>query len=66
MGILAGRDFSTTVFGDESIAKRPMNRVMLPLNQMGAVCKKVRKVLNFRQLQSKGQQAYKPFITKCQ
>lgn len=39
MGILAGRDFSTTVFGDESIAKRPMNRVMLPLNQMGADCK---------------------------
>ncbi|PLS33148.1 3-phosphoshikimate 1-carboxyvinyltransferase [Carnobacterium maltaromaticum] len=38
MGILAGRDFESTLFGDESIAKRPMNRVMLPLNQMGAHC----------------------------
>lgn len=39
MGILAGTDFETTLFGDDSIAKRPMNRVMLPLNQMGATAK---------------------------
>ncbi|MTD38929.1 3-phosphoshikimate 1-carboxyvinyltransferase [Erwinia sp. CPCC 100877] len=38
MGILAGRPFTTELFGDHSIAKRPMNRVMLPLNKMGAVC----------------------------
>ncbi|MGX7191975.1 3-phosphoshikimate 1-carboxyvinyltransferase [Enterococcus moraviensis] len=38
MGILAGTDFSTELFGDHSIAKRPMNRVMLPINQMGAEC----------------------------
>ncbi|MBO0469257.1 3-phosphoshikimate 1-carboxyvinyltransferase [Enterococcus sp. DIV0242_7C1] len=37
-GILAGTDFSTELFGDHSIAKRPMNRVMLPINQMGAEC----------------------------
>lgn len=37
-GILAGRPFTSTMFGDESIAKRPMNRVMLPLNEMGAAC----------------------------
>lgn len=36
MGILAGQDFTTTLFGDESLAKRPMNRVMLPLREMGA------------------------------
>lgn len=36
LGILAGRPFETTLFGDVSIGKRPMNRVMLPLNQMGA------------------------------
>lgn len=36
MGILAGQDFSSTLFGDDSLAKRPMNRVMLPLAQMGA------------------------------
>lgn len=36
MGILAGQPFTTTLFGDDSLAKRPMNRVMLPLNQMGA------------------------------
>ncbi len=38
MGILAGRPFETTLLGDDSIAKRPMNRVMLPLRQMGVVC----------------------------
>lgn len=37
-GILAGSSFTTTLFGDESIAKRPMNRVMLPLREMGAHC----------------------------
>lgn len=36
MGILAGQDFTTTLFGDDSLAKRPMNRVMLPLREMGA------------------------------
>jgi 3-phosphoshikimate 1-carboxyvinyltransferase len=36
MGILAGQPFATTLFGDESLNKRPMNRVMLPLKQMGA------------------------------
>lgn len=36
MGILAGQDFPTTLFGDDSLAKRPMNRVMLPLREMGA------------------------------
>lgn len=35
MGILAGQDFTTTLFGDDSLAKRPMNRVMLPLREMG-------------------------------
>ncbi|MGX7418279.1 3-phosphoshikimate 1-carboxyvinyltransferase [Carnobacterium gallinarum] len=38
MGILAGTDFTTTLYGDDSIAKRPMNRVMLPLKEMGANC----------------------------
>lgn len=36
MGILAGQPFTTTLFGDDSLAKRPMNRVMLPLQEMGA------------------------------
>ncbi|WP_086347524.1 3-phosphoshikimate 1-carboxyvinyltransferase [Candidatus Enterococcus clewellii] len=37
-GILAGQDFTTELFGDASIAKRPMARVMTPLNQMKADC----------------------------
>lgn len=37
-GILAGRPFTSELSGDDSIAKRPMARVMNPLNQMGAVC----------------------------
>ncbi|MDH6364184.1 3-phosphoshikimate 1-carboxyvinyltransferase [Enterococcus sp. PF1-24] len=36
MGILAGSDFTTVLAGDDSLSKRPMNRVMAPLSQMGA------------------------------
>lgn len=36
LGILAGAPFHTCLIGDESIAKRPMDRVALPLREMGA------------------------------
>ncbi|MCI0129818.1 3-phosphoshikimate 1-carboxyvinyltransferase [Vagococcus sp. CY53-2] len=36
MGILAKQSFDTVLFGDEYLNKRPMNRVILPLNQMNA------------------------------
>lgn len=36
MGILAGQSFETTMYGDDSLNRRPMNRVMLPLREMGA------------------------------
>lgn len=36
MGILAGCEFHSTLIGDESIAKRPMQRVTGPLKQLGA------------------------------
>ncbi len=35
-GILAGQPFETTIGGDESLSKRPMKRIMTPLQQMGA------------------------------
>jgi 3-phosphoshikimate 1-carboxyvinyltransferase len=35
-GILAGHPFETTLTGDESLSRRPMNRVIEPLAQMGA------------------------------
>lgn len=35
-GILAAQPFSTTLTGDSSIQKRPMDRVALPLKKMGA------------------------------
>lgn len=35
-GILAGQPFDTAITGDESICKRPMRRVTLPLSLMGA------------------------------
>ena len=35
-GILAGQNFESTLFGDESLSKRPMRRVINPLSQMGA------------------------------
>lgn len=36
LGILATLSFHTVVIGDESIAKRPMSRVTIPLREMGA------------------------------
>lgn len=35
-GVLASRDFKSTLVGDESLSKRPMKRVIEPLTQMGA------------------------------
>lgn len=35
-GLLAGCPFETKLTGDESLTKRPMNRVALPLEKMGA------------------------------
>jgi 3-phosphoshikimate 1-carboxyvinyltransferase len=35
-GILAAQPFRTRIFGDESLSRRPMQRVMKPLAEMGA------------------------------
>jgi len=35
MGVLAGQGFSTTLVGDASLSKRPMDRIAVPLGQMG-------------------------------
>ena len=35
-GILAGQPFVSRVFGDESLSRRPMQRIMRPLAEMGA------------------------------
>ncbi|MGJ8634271.1 MAG: 3-phosphoshikimate 1-carboxyvinyltransferase [Luteolibacter sp.] len=35
-GILAGQDFTSELFGDESLSSRPMGRVTIPLAEMGA------------------------------
>lgn len=36
-GLLSGQSFASTLVGDASLSKRPMKRVIGPLNQMGAV-----------------------------
>ncbi|MHB1049771.1 MAG: 3-phosphoshikimate 1-carboxyvinyltransferase [Bacteroidota bacterium] len=36
-GILSGQNFSTVISGDEYLVKRPMQRIIDPLQQMGAV-----------------------------
>ena len=38
-GILAGQNFNSVLFGDESLSKRPMKRVIEPLSMMGAEIK---------------------------
>jgi 3-phosphoshikimate 1-carboxyvinyltransferase len=35
-GLLAGQPFSSRIFGDESLSRRPMARVIRPLTEMGA------------------------------
>ena len=35
-GILAGQDFTSELVGDESLSRRPMARIIKPLEQMGA------------------------------
>ena len=35
-GIVAGQQFSSELFGDESLSRRPMERVITPLERMGA------------------------------
>jgi 3-phosphoshikimate 1-carboxyvinyltransferase len=35
-GVLAGHSFSATLIGDASLSRRPMRRVMTPLERMGA------------------------------
>jgi 3-phosphoshikimate 1-carboxyvinyltransferase len=35
-GVLAAHPFTTTMVGDESLSRRPMRRVIVPLEQMGA------------------------------
>ena len=34
-GVLAGQPFSSDLFGDDSLSKRPMDRVTIPLREMG-------------------------------
>ncbi len=36
MGLVAPYDFQTTFIGDESLSKRPMQRIITPLEEMGA------------------------------
>lgn len=35
-GLLAAQDFSVQLFGDDSLSKRPMDRITIPLSLMGA------------------------------
>lgn len=36
-GLVSGCNFSTELFGDESLSSRPMGRIITPLTQMGAM-----------------------------
>ena len=36
-GLLSGQNFSSNLKGDSSLSSRPMNRIITPLNKMGAL-----------------------------
>ncbi|MDD3807616.1 MAG: 3-phosphoshikimate 1-carboxyvinyltransferase [Candidatus Marinimicrobia bacterium] len=38
-GLLAGQTFSSILYGDESLSRRPMERIIEPLTQMNAIIK---------------------------
>ncbi|MFH1540690.1 MAG: 3-phosphoshikimate 1-carboxyvinyltransferase [Elusimicrobiota bacterium] len=50
-GILAGQDFATKIIGDESLSKRPMKRIIEPLEKMGA---KIESNNNYLPIEIKG------------
>ena len=41
-GILAGKNFSSELIGDESLSSRPMKRIIEPLEKMGATIQSIR------------------------
>ena len=51
-GILAGQDFKVTLSGDESLSKRPMQRIVEPLRKMGV------------DISSKGAGGFPPLVIK--
>ena len=57
-GILAGQDFSTKITGDESLMRRPMKRIIVPLERMGAAI--TARDGNFLPLEIKGKSRIKP------
>ena len=40
-GLLAAQPFDSELVGDESLSKRPMNRIITPLTSMGAVSRAI-------------------------
>lgn len=42
-GILAGQNFDCEITGDDSIQNRPMDRIIIPLGQMGSVINSIKK-----------------------
>ena len=53
-GILAGLNFKTTLTGDASLSRRPMDRILKPLSQMGAIIDSEDGFLPLRFTPSKG------------
>lgn len=61
LGVLSSQDFTSVITGDDSVQKRPMGRVMIPLTMMGAHFKVGDRELNIDEL-TKGKDTYYPPI----
>lgn len=59
-GILAGQDFSVRIIGDESLSRRPMKRIIEPLQRMGA--RITAREENFLPLEIQGTPKLKPIL----
>lgn len=64
-GVLAGQDFAVTMVGDDSLSKRPMDRVAIPLRQMGVEIAGQGE-RDCPPYMKKGPISFNPFITVCQ
>ena len=62
-GILAAQPFRTRIFGDESLSRRPMQRIMKPLARNGRAHPRARGQVSAAR--NRGRQAARRSITSC-
>lgn len=66
MGVLAGQPFEVRMVGDASLSRRPMDRVIDPLSQMGAFFLDIQEKPAHLPLRMRGTRSVRPLVWKSQ